>query len=292
MNRPLKTVRHLAIAGIVLAATASTHASGSHASTTVAPRQRPLVGVSVPSHRAAIAAEQSGTIVEMTVREGARIEQGDVLFRLSNRLQQLEVDRLQAKVDTKLDHERALANLEHADQKAERMRELLEQKISAEATASEVALESRLAKLSLGQVEFDRELLLNELLQAQARLEQRTLRSPLTGVVTRRYKQFGETADKLEPVVEVMSLDPLWIQFECPVSRRKEFEVGSMVRVTPTNDDKEPRTATVEYRSLQSAVSSHTFMVRATMPNPDYDWMAGLKIAVEPVPTPARPGGK
>ncbi|MFK7742253.1 MAG: efflux RND transporter periplasmic adaptor subunit [Planctomycetota bacterium] len=265
-------------------------ASRNRGSATLA--QQPLVGLTAPSHLAAIAAEQSGTIVEMSVEDGQRVEPNDVLFRLSSKLQQLQVDRLQATLDSELEQQRAQANVEHARKKAERVQALLEKEISAEAAAAEVQLESRLATISLGTVDFERQQLNNELLQAKERLAQRTLRSPLNGILTRRFKRLGETADQLEPVVEVMSLDPLWIQFECPVAREHDFPLGGAVRVQRTVGKHRVRTATIEHVSLQSAVASHTFLVRASMPNPDYSWRSGLKVRIEPTTTPATPTGK
>lgn len=254
---------------------------------------RPLVGVSVPSHIAAIAAEQSGTIVAMEVRPGNRIKVGDLLFRLSNRLQQLEVERLAALVDSPLERNRAKATLDHAHKKVSRIQTLLEQQISAEAAASDVVLESQLARLSLGKVEFEQQQLRNELLQARERLAQRLLHSPLDGVVTRQFKQLGETADQLEPVVEVMSIDPLWIQFECPVDREAEFPNGGKISVIPAAGGHDARAATIEHVSLQSTVASHTFQIRASLPNPGYLWRSGLKMLIEPdLQAAATPAGK
>lgn len=251
-----------------------------------------LVGLSMPSHLAAIAAEQSGTIVEMGVQDGARVAKRGVLFRLSSELEQLEVNRLQALVDSQLEREKAAANLEHAKKKAARIRQLSDKEISAESTVLEVELESELARLSLGKADFEQKQLRNELLQAQQRLENRTLRSPLDGVVTRHFKQLGETADQLEPVVEVMSLDPLWVQFECPVSRENAFPLGSKVLVKPVIGAHAPRVAEVVHVSLQAAVAGHTFSIRVSLANPNYDWRSGLKMSIEPIPDPAaKPGG-
>lgn len=257
-------------------------------------RAQPLVGLTMPSHLAAIASEQSGTIVEMPVQAGQRVKVGDVLFGLSRRLQQLEVERLESQLGSNLDRDRAEANLDHANQKAERERELLAQEISAESKASEVELETQLASLSVREAEFNREQLRNEFAKAKELLDQRVLRSPMDGVLTRRFKQLGEAADQLEPVVEVMSLDPLWIQFECPLTDEADYSIGGRVRVAPAVGNAEPRVAVIEHISLQAAVAGQTFSIRASVPNPDYSWRAGLKMLIEPMPgdVAAPPEGK
>lgn len=250
------------------------------------PTRVELVGLTVASHLAAIGAEQAGTIVEMPVREGARVKQGDVLFSLSSRLQQLEVDRLRAIVDSDLEQSRAAASLKHARDKTERMRQLSVQQISAQAALQEVELESELARLSMGKAEFEREQTRNELQQAEERLAQRTLRSPLDGVVTRRFKQVGETAEQLVPVMEVMSLNPLSIEFECPLAAEQSFRLGGFVRVRPAVGDHRPRLAEITHVSLKATPASQAFLVRASLANEDYSWRSGLKVFLEAAQVP------
>ena len=66
--------------------------------TAQSPRHEPVrrVGVSLPSNSAEIAAEQSGTIVDMPVADGDVVEKGQVLFKISSKLQDLRVQRLEA----------------------------------------------------------------------------------------------------------------------------------------------------------------------------------------------------
>lgn len=253
-----------------------------------------FVGLTVASHLAAVGAEQAGTIVEMPVREGARVKQGDVLFVLSNRLQQLEVQRLRALADSDLEHGKAAASLRFARDKVARTQELSQQQISAKAALEEVELESELARLSLGKVDFDRQQTRIELEVAQERLAQRTLRSPLDGVVTRRFKQVGETTEQLVPVIEVMALDPLCVEFECPVVVEKKVRLGGFVRVRPAVGEHQPRLAEITHVSLKATPASHTFLVRASLANPDYSWRSGLKVYIDSVdaPSAAPPQGK
>jgi RND family efflux transporter MFP subunit len=243
---------------------------------------------------AAVASEQPGTIIEMPVQEGARVQKGDVLFVLSNRLEQLEVLRLRALVESSLERDRAIASLDNAREKTSRMRELSMQEMAAHSDLREAELESQLAMLSLGKVDFERELKRNELQQAEERLAQRTLRSPLEGVVTRRLKQIGEATEELTPVVEVMALDPMWVEFECPIAVENRFRVGNFVRVRVAAGDQRPRLAEITHVSLKASPASHSFLVRATLANQDYSWRSGLKIYVEPTPGPqaAPPKGK
>ena len=164
------------------------------------------------------------------------------------------------------------------------MRELSARDIASRSTVDDVELESRLARLALDVAELGRAQLDNQLQQARERLDQRTLRCPFDGVVTRRFKQAGETIEQLAPVVEVISLDPLWIEFECPVAAEQSLTVGSRVQVRPAVGGQAPRVAEIIYLSWKATPASHTLMVRASLPNAAYAWRAGLKMLVEPLP--------
>ncbi len=268
--------------GIALTAIAIGATADRPAEATSTPLTFELVGLTVPSHLAAVAPEQSGTIIEMPALEGSRVEPGTVLYRLSDELPRLEVLRLQALVESRIEQDRAAASLSYAQKKVERVRHLSDRDVAAAAELQEVQLESELARLAVGRVDFEAAQLRNELAQAQARLDQRTLKSPLAGVVTRRFKQVGETADQLEPIVEVMALHPLWVEFQCPVSLESEVRTGGAVLVRPATGNHEPRRAEIVHISLRATPTSQSFLVRAALDNEDYSWRAGLKMVVTP----------
>lgn len=273
-----------ALAALALAAATAVWLHGAPPAAAQGPRPNQLVGLTAPSRIAAIGAESAGTIVAMPVTEGTRVAAGDLLFQLSSRLQQLEVDRLQALLQSDLEQERAKASVRHAKERLERHRELSAKEIASRSAVEDAELSAQLAELSLGAADLEREQLKNQLAQARERLLQRTLVSPFDGVVTKRIKQAGETVDQLLPVVEVMSLDPLWIEFECPIAEERHHRIGSRVQVKPAVGEHEPRMAEVVYVSWKATPASHTVLVRAAVRNEDYGWRAGLKVVVTRAP--------
>lgn len=248
-----------------------------------------LVGISVPSRIATIAPEQAGKLVTVPVHDGVRVAAGDVLFALSSTLEQLEVDRLRALAESDLAERRARATLAFAAQQAKRERDLRDEEISSERDVQAQEHELELARLRVEQAELDHAQARNALRQAEERLAQRTVTSPFDGIVTHRFKSVGEAVEKFVPVVEVMTLDPLWIEFECPVTEQHLFREGGTVAVAPAVQPDDVRTATITYVSPKATAASHTFMVRAAVPNPDRTWQTGLKMTVEPETTAAAP---
>jgi RND family efflux transporter MFP subunit len=256
-------------------------------------KDNPLIGVTVPSKIAAVAPEQAGKIAAVPVSEGDRVTPETVLFRLSSRLEELEVVRLRDLADSDLSRKRAAVSLRHAEQEERRVRDLCDQKIASDRDLQAQIHEVELARVRLLQAHLEHAQAANELAQAVERLEQRTVRSPFAGIVTQRLRSEGEAVERFVPVVEVMSLDPLWVEFDCPVAEERSFEVGGEIVVAPAVRQDDVRSAKILFVSMKATASSHTFMVRAAVANPDLRWKAGLKMVINPSPAaqpPSRPG--
>ena len=122
-------------------------------------------------------------------------------------------------------------------------------------------------------------------------MAQRTIRAPQAGVVSKIFFQAGEPAEKLVPVVEVVTLDPLWIEFDCPVDQSAGLAIGSKLSVRRAVMGEESRSATVIFTSMTADASSHSTRVRLELPN-DPPWRAGLQIWIEAKATAKPPRGK
>ena len=90
-------------------------------------------------------------------------------------------------------------------------------------------------------------------------------------------------------MLELIKLDPLWVEFECPVKDAVKFRSGTQVVVCPAERPDDQRTGTVEYVSMRANAASSTFRVRVTLTNNERVWKAGLKMLIE-VPASADRG--
>ena len=240
-----------------------------------------LVGLSLPSKKAAIAPEQSGTIVDLLVKQGDAVAKDQIVFRLSSRLQKLEAERLGALAKSDLAVRRLEFALAYAKRREERLRQLAARNIASDSDLEGRQFELQTAIIKHDQAVLDHGQLLNEWQQAKERLAQRTLQSPIKGIITEIFKQKGETADKLVPVLEVSGLDPLWVEFECPVKDHERYRRGVRVVVSPAARPNETRVGQIIYTSMKANPSSHTFLVRAAVANRERPWQAGLKMLVQ-----------
>ena len=286
----LKTL--VPIAGLVAVSTLSS-LGASHAKAVDLSVEGTLIGISLPSKVAAVAPEQAGKLVTVPVSDGDRVRAGDVLFKMSSKLEELEVARLRDLADSDVVVRRAEASLQHVIQEETRLRELRNREISSDRDLEALTHEVELAKLRLTQSKMEKAQANNELAQAVERLAQRTVHSPFPGIVTQRFKSEGEAVERFVPVIEVMTLDPLWIEFDCPVADEHWFHVGGEVVVAPAVRPDDKRAAKILHVSMKATASSHTFMVRAAVANEDLRWKSGLKMVIQPPilkDTPSKPG--
>jgi RND family efflux transporter MFP subunit len=254
---------------------------------------RQWVGVSMPSRAAAVGPEQSGVIVEMPKLEGQRVAEGDILFRLSSELEAFEVERLESLVASKAAIEKAQRRFEYTEVVEKRLLQLMVKEIASDAELQEARNARMMAKSDYELARLEQNMQAIRLKQAKVRLAQRTVRSPVSGVVVAWNKQPGEAADKLAPVVEVACLDPLWVAFDCPLRDQRLFPLGAEVTVAPALEPNNERKAKVVFVSMRATPSSHTFRVRLSTANGARDWKAGQKMLIridEPRAQP--PAGK
>ncbi len=250
---------------------------------------RHWVGGSMPSRAAAVGPEQAGVIVEMPKLEGATVAKGDVLFRLSSEIEALEVERLEALVDSTAAIDKAQKKLEHSRIVEQRLLRLMEKEISSDAELQGAQYARMIAEAEYTQALLERSLQANRLKQAKVRLAQRTVRSPVSGLVVAWHKQPGEPAVKLEPVVQVARLDPLWVAFDCPIRDQRLFRLETEVTVAPALEPNNERKAKVVFVSMRATPSSHTFRVRLSTANSTRDWKAGQKMLIRTGQPSAKP---
>jgi len=145
--------------------------------------------------------------------------------------------------------------------------------------------EGRLAELSLLEAKEEKRLAQLDLRRAQAALARRTVHSPLTGVVVKRFLSAGEftsgeTGRSEASIMRIAQLDPLRVEVFAPLSLLGQIAAGMEATVVPealTETFHHVRVMVVD-RVVDSA--SGTFGVRLELPNPDYEIPAGLKCKI------------
>ena len=192
-----------------------------------------------------------GVISEVFVDRGDRVRKGQTLLKLNSDLEQAERQLAQTRVDF---GERTIARNDE--------------------------LGDLLSDHEIDEMETDLKLARVELLEAETRIEMKSVKSPIAGIITERMRDAGEFI-ATEAAFTVVSIDPLFVEVIVPVEHLYRIKVGSVATVTPETPVDRPFQATVIYTDPVVDPASGTFRVRLELPNPGSAIPSGLRCAVD-----------
>lgn len=202
-----------------------------------------------------VASEVEGVVEEYPVRQGQRVEAGDVLARLRTRQLELEKQSLEAEVAE------TLARRKLAKRELERARELFEAEIVAQ------------DELDAKQYEYDawesRDLRLKaDIERVQDNIERAVVTAPFDGVVLEERSQVGEWIGQGDPVVELLSLEQLEVNVDVPERYLNRFSVGARVPLSFEALDGRRAMGTVSAIIPQADPQARAFPVKLGFKNP------------------------
>ena len=194
----------------------------------------------------------SGVLDTVKVERDDLVRKGQVIATLKSDVEQAAVDLSRARA-------------EFGQRKIVRNEELIQQALISSSEKDELETDARVAAL--------------ELKQAEAVLKQRTIVSPVSGVVVERFLSAGEFVQS-EPILKIAELNPLNVEVIIPVNRFGNIHKGMPAMVKPqVLVDKSFKAKVVIVDRVVDAASS-TIGVRLELPNSDYQIPAGLKCIV------------
>jgi RND family efflux transporter MFP subunit len=232
-----------------------------------------------PQQSVVVSAPVHAVVEEVLVDRGDFVEKGQVLATLESSVEKATVAAARARADAEAELQATKARLRFEESRYKRSHELHESGVVSEIEEDERESARLVAEADFLRARENRELAEIDLRRAQALLGQRTIRSPIDGVVVRRILHPGEYADPLE-LMELAQIDPLRVEVFVPVSMLGRVQVGMRGSVTleePVGSVHEAEVTVVD-RVVDAA--SGTFGVRLELPNADHLLPAGLKCQV------------
>lgn len=233
-----------------------------------------------------------GLIEKITVDRGDTVKEGQVLVMLDTTTEraQAEIARYRSQMDGALNSSQS--RVEFSTRKFERARNLYGGNYISEQARDEVATEKRLAEAELTEARDNRRLAELEYQRQMAVIKLKTIRSPISGVVTERLQNPGELAEAgvgRKPILKLAEIDTLNVEVLLPLEAYGQVKRGMGAVVIPEVPSV-PRVnarVTVIDRVLDAA--SGTFAVRLEFRNPDQRVPGGIRCRVD---IPGVSGGK
>jgi len=216
-----------------------------------------------------------GKIENILVRRSDLVEKGQLLVELESDVERATVELARAHTDMDSELKIRQASLSFSKRKLLRFDEMYREDVVPLQTKDEVETDAVLAGLQLRQERENINVARLELKRAEAILRQRSVHSPISGVVVERYKSAGEFVED-EPILQLAQLNPLNVEVILPASMFGAIKPGMQARIMPEVPRDDSFTAAVTIVDRVIDASSGTFSVRLELPNPDYLLPGGL----------------
>lgn len=224
-------------------------------------------------------ASAEGVIEAVLVQRGDTVRKGDLLAKLSSGPEQAALALARSRASMEGELKSAQARIDINRKKWERVDELHQKNFVSANARDEAEAEYRLAQEQLRAAQESRRLAELEVKRAEEVLAQRSIRSPVNGVVVALLLRPGELAssNQKDPILRLMEIDPLNVELILPLTQYGKIKRGQRVRVSPEQPIGGTYTAEVEVVDPTMDGASGTFGVRAKLLNPGTRIPAGVK---------------
>lgn len=238
----------------------------------VSERERPqrFVGTTYADDKVQVAAEGSGTLADVTVDIGDRVKKGQVLFKLKASTARIGLERSRAGLDA------ARTALTSAKRELARMESL-----SKSGAVSPAALDQARSNFDAAEIQVEQAQL--GVSDTKTNLADRTVRSPIDGIVTERFKHPGEAVTSMPPtvVLEIQDQSELELRLRVPEAFIRYVAPGTALRAQFPALDVE-REVKVERLGAEVDPRTRTIEVVCRLSNADLQLKPGMSADVEP----------
>jgi multidrug efflux system membrane fusion protein len=211
-----------------------------------------LSGRTEADDRARAVARAQGTIVEMKVRRGDRVAEGDVIATLSDEAREAQVAQAEAQVAQR-----------QTDLEAKM--QLIKRGVVAANEKSQLEADLRAAEAALALAEAER--------------ERGIVRAPIAGVVSDVPVSAGQPLEAGGLVAEVIALDPMLAVAGVAERQLGDVRVGGTAKVRLVTGQNV--TGTVRFISPTASSGTRTYRVEVELPNADHAIPDGVTAEVE-----------
>jgi len=225
-----------------------------------------------------LSTREEGVLEKVLVRRGDIVRKGQVVAKLESSLETIALDFADARAKMKGDVESKQATLEYMRRQRDRITDLYEDKAISFNDKDKADTDVRLAETEL-QVALDNQRLMQiERDRAARRLELRSIRSPVDGVIVEILLVPGESVeDRAREIMVIAEVDPLNVEIILPAEQFGSVQVGTPAEITPLLPGQPVRSADVAVVDRTIDAASDTFRVQLQLENKDFAIPGGIR---------------
>ena len=201
-----------------------------------------------------VSADLSGTVDRVAFDSGKAVRQGEVLVELDTRQERAQLAAAEAQRDL------ARTNFD-------RMQGLLKDNVISRAEYDSATADDKQSEARAGEI--------------RAAIQRKRITAPFSGILGIRQVNVGQYLSSGDPIVQLQSLNPIYVNFDVPQQAIAQMRTGREVRITTG------QVAGVEFTGRITAIDSvvnagtRNIQVQATLANPEGMLRPGMFVETE-----------
>lgn len=221
----------------------------------------------------------AGVVAHVNVQRSSSVQKGESLVLLDSSVEKAVLERAKVLAEVEGDITLQEERLAFAKRVHRRVEELFNGDVISAEKHDQAVTEVTMARAQLLKAKENKRLAQLDLDRSEAILAQKTIKSPISGIVVERFVAPGEFVNN-EPLLRLAQMDPLRVEVILPADMFGTIKPGMMADIHPeiATDGSYSSTVVIVDRVIDPA--SGTFGVRLELPNPDYRLPSGLKCTV------------
>lgn len=214
-------------------------------------RAEDIQGLVLPFKLVSVASPVLQEVVDsVLVDEGDTVKENQVIVQL-----RAEREALQVEMDKKL--------VEQKEFTAKGAAALSKEKMMSREKVLETETEMQLSKIKLR--------------ASEVTLKEKTVRSPINGIVVKKYKEAGESVDRVEKLVDIVSIDQVYVQFYLDPKLMTSVKVDQAVPVRFPVLGEQKFDSKVSFVDPRIDAGSGLFRVKLILDNPGHVIKPGMR---------------
>jgi len=212
-----------------------------------------VIGSMEAVHGVVVSADLPGTVSKINFQSGQAVKEGDVIVELDTRQERAQLAALEAQRD--------LARINFG-----RTQKLVDEGVISRQEYDTSVASQKQTEANVGEI--------------RATIERKTVRAPFSGILGIRKVNLGQYLAAGNPIVQLQSLNPIYVDFGVPQQSGSQVKVGG--NVTVTAQDLAGKEFTGHVTALDSVIDEATrnYQVQATLANPQGKLKPGMFVQV------------
>jgi membrane fusion protein, multidrug efflux system len=226
------------------------------------PTTTAVIGTMEAVHGVMVSADLPGAVARINFDSGKAVREGDILVELDTREERAQLAALEAQRD--------LAKVNY-----DRTEQLVKEGVISRLEYDQATAQQKQTEANVGAI--------------RATIQRKTIRAPFSGILGIRKVNLGQYLSAGSAIVQLQSLNPIYVNFGLPQQALGQVHVGRNLRVT--SEDIVGKAFTGRVTALDSVVDQATrnVQVQATLSNPEGKLHPGMFVQVEVVQGESRP---